>query len=248
MGKKYTKDANRDKWIKQIQFWGTRKLGYADSGLWRFLQHVTTRDPLAESPYRKIPLGKEYIQWVFRTWLACDRVVVPKSRQVMMSWLACIFCCWYARTKQERKIMWQGKKEDDALDMVTHGGKEFKLGRMSFIESRLPPWLMDYNIVTGNGNKQGCLVYTQTDKCPYTGLYVPWEGSEIRAVPQGEHQVRSHTPSLYIIDEAAFQDDFYGAFTTALPAVQRIIALSSAAQGGFADLVLEGEEMRSWAA
>ena len=65
-------------------------------------------------------------------------------------------------------------------------------------------------------------------------------GSQIWGVPEGGAIVRSNHPSVIFADEAAFQPEFDGAYTAALPAVKgggQFIAVSSAGLGAFASLV-----------
>jgi len=227
---------------KRIAFWGTPEKQYLDSGLWDFLSLVRTKDehdPI--NPVKLLP-EKIYIVRTFQAMLACPVLFVPKSRQIMISWMMSIFCCWAARTRKFARIMWQSKKEDDAKAIVSYGDKDPLSGRMSFIEMGLPESLRDPHICSGAGNMSGRLIFDQRE---FTGSHIPvlGRGSEIIAVPQGADQVRSYTPTLYVIDEAAFQEDFIKSLTTALPAVTgggRIIAASSANPGDFADIINEG--------
>ena len=52
---------------RQIQFYGTAEMGYTDSGLWRYLSFVKTKDSHdRKHPVKPIPVReKEYLQVVF---------------------------------------------------------------------------------------------------------------------------------------------------------------------------------------
>ena len=108
----------------------------------------------------------------------------------------------------------------------------------------LPGWLRDPNVVSGTGNNAGKMVMFPHTTDPVSGVPVPWYGSLIEAVPQGADQVRGKTPSLYLSDEAAFQDAFGDAVVALRPAVTgggKFIAFSSVDAGSyFNEMVLEG--------
>jgi len=169
------------------------------------------------------------------------------------------FATWYARTASHRRIVWQGKKEDNANDMVSRGSKFPAEGRMDFIEQHLGaefpdapamPWLADPYITGDTGNQVGRLSYTPRP-VSWDGIPVRWYGSTITALAEGGDQVRQETPSLSICDEAAFQVSFEAAWTAILPAIRgavgdtdgragKVLAASSINQGFFVDGCLSG--------
>lgn len=242
------------RWIEEQQarvaFYGTPEKGYADSGLWEFLQYVKTKDEHDhQNPVKALDWEKySYAQVVFLHMLHLGNAYIPKSRQVRMSWLAVIFASWFARTAPHRLVMFQSMKEDDANKMVSLGSKDPVGGRLSFVEHHLPWWLQDQNIISGRGNMVGELVYSPKEVGD-GGVRVHWHGSRVLAVPQGANQVRGKVPSLYLADEAGLWDDFRESWTAAAAAVQsggvesrsKMFALSSVYAGGqFNDSILEG--------
>jgi len=198
-----------------------------DSGLWIFLQYVKTKDEHdALNPMKGLPTEdgaiKLYILTSFHYMLKHPQLAAPKSRQIMWSWMISIFSAWFARTAKHRLILIQSKKEEDAHALVSRGSKDPLAGRISFIEHTLPAWLGDPNIRSGDGNNAGRLSYSN--------------GSQIRGIPQGADQVRSHTPSLVASDEIAFQEEAEAAYVAIRPAVQgggRWLGVSSANPGFF---------------
>ena len=205
---------------KAIQFPGTPENGYADSGLWLFLDHVYTKDSHDRTrAVKKLPVAdKDYLKVVFLYMLACDRLLLPKSRQIMMSWAMSAFSVWHAMSGQYKHVVYQTKKEDDAHAMVSRGKKQPRDGRMDFIIHHLPDWLKDQNIASGKGNNVGDLMFS-TEAYDADGVPVPWFGSRIEAVPGGADQIASKTPSLAEIDEAAYHDSFGQVVVRALPAL-----------------------------
>lgn len=245
------KDKERDaakerlaEWQKAIQFYGTPENGYLDSGFWSFLPYVYTNDSHdKETPVK--PLMKdtpEYGIIVFLYMLACQVLAIPKSRQMRLSWFSSAFALWHTMTAPYRKTIYQTRKEDAALDMVSQGSKNPAAGRMDFILQHLPGWLADGHITTGRGNQVGKLTFSP-DKVDEAGFPVPWYGSSIHAVPQGADQVRQYTLSLMVSDESAFQEEFEDAMIAARPAVAgggKILCVSSVDSGSaFNRMVLE---------
>ena len=227
-----------------MQFYGTPERGYTDSGLWKFLAKCYTKDEHSQQPVKPL-MGDDpdYLKIVFLYMLACPKLALPKSRQIRMSWAAVSFVSWFSRTAPYRNTLYQTKKEKDANKMVSYGKKTPAKGRLDFVEHHLPAYLQDYNIVSGSGSNTGSMTYAPLAVGP-GGLAVPWYGSCVEAVPQGSDQVRGETTTLYVSDEAAFQEDFKDAMTAIVPAVNgggRYIALSSVKKGSFFNqLVLEG--------
>jgi len=221
---------------RKIAFYGTAKNGYMDSGLWEFLPYVRTFDehdsvnpikPLPTDPDGKI---KEYILQVCLAYLKNDRLLVSKSRQIMMSWIFCAIACWVARTGHKRKIVWQSFKEDEAANMVCLGKDDPQSARMSFIETNLTnpngtiaSWLIDPRIASGKGMSFNRLLYQNN--------------SVIEGIPQGGGQIRSKVPTVAFLDEGAFQPEFSQSIQAATFCCQKIVGLSSANPGGFGDLV-----------
>lgn len=147
---------------------------------------------------------------------------VEKSRQVMVTWLVCAYLLWRAKAKEHQLILLQSKREDDAANLVFT--KEPWQARISFMESHLPKHL-------------------QTARFPRCASYAQVSfpnGSRLWGIPEGQDIIRSNTASVIFSDEAAFQPEFGGAFTAALPSVKgggQLIAVSSAEPGTFAELV-----------
>ena len=152
-------------------------------------------------------------------------VFIEKSRQIMATWLCCIYAHWRARSRPHQLILIQSKREEDAAKLVYV--KEPSLGRISFLEDHLPKPLR---------------MTTWPRSGTYGQLFVqhPDGVSHIWGIPEGGDVIRSNTPSVVIADEAAFQADFGRSYTAARPAVQgggQYVAISTAEPGEFCELV-----------
>lgn len=152
---------------------------------------------------------------------------IEKSRDVFMTNLTCGYLLWRARAYEAQLLMVQSKREDDAAQLVFV--KEPHIGRISFMEDRLPAHLR---------------MTTWPKSGAYGRLYFT-HGSQIWAIPEGSDMIRSNHPTVILSDEAAFQPEFDSAYTAALPAIKgggQFIAVSSASLGAFASIVLAEPE------
>lgn len=192
----------------------------------QFIQHVRTKDEHDEiNPIKSFP-DKPYIPYLFDLFTKKIQSIffIAKSRQIMLTWLCCVYALWLAKSIPHRLIFLQSKKEEDAANLVFSGGrtgKNWDTGRISFIEKHLPWWLQDERIESAYGK-----------------LLFP-NGSKIWGVPEGADMIRSYTPSLVISDEAAFQPEFGSAYTAMLPIAKQggmLIAISSANPGPFGEV------------
>lgn len=223
---------------KKIRFYGTPENDYMDSGLWEYLKYIRTKDEHdAVNPIKPLPMDdgktREYILHVFHQILRNEQIFLPKSRQIMMSWMMAIFCTWFARTAPHRLIMWQSEKEDKAAKMVSMGRDDELTARMSFIEFNLTnpdgtfaSWLADPKIISKKGMGYCKLIYKN--------------GSNIMGIPQGGSQVRQEVPSLFCSDESAFQAEFRAAYEAAQPCVDgggKAIYVTTAAPSYFGEVI-----------
>ena len=192
-----------------------------------FITQVSTKDEHDEENPVKLFPAKPYVSYLLDLFSDYQTpiVFVAKSRQIMLTWLCCVFALWTAKAFSHRLIFLQSKKELDAANLVFNGGRKgqnWDTGRISFIEKHLPWWLQDKGIESSFGRLQF------------------QNGSIIAGIPEGGNMVRSYTPSLMISDEAAFQPEFSAAYTAMLPVTKqggKLIAVSSADPGAFADIV-----------
>jgi hypothetical protein len=186
---------------------------------WFFMRNlVTTLDEHdSANPYKPFP-NDAYLEVTTRVLERELFVAIPKSRQMMMSWLCLTFSLWWGLSHSGQLILFQSKKEEDANRLIE---------RAWGVYDRLP-----------NSVKERVPAEHSYLKIRFPGTDVKIEG-----IPQGADQIRSTTPSLLFSDEMAFQDDAEMAYAAALPALQgargggRAIFVSSAAPGFFQEMI-----------
>ena len=166
---------------------------------------VKTRDEADADSVKMFP-DKAYLRAIWQEIDANQRVVIAKSRQLMLSWLLCAYCVWFTRFREHKLTAWQTQKELDAIGMVCLPGAEAGSGyaaRMQFVIQRLPEWLRG-----GWREAEGTLTCTDTQ-------------SSIIALPGGANQVRGKTLSLLVEDEFAFQAEQAATYQAVAPLVQK---------------------------
>lgn len=142
-------------------------------------------------------------------------VFIPKSRQMMVSWIICAYALWTAQFFPHRLVAVVSKKAEDAVAL---------LERIRFIYANQSLWL-----------KNLCPLDRQLRDMPMDEFSFEI-GSKIVGMPQGSNQIRSYTASLIILDEADFQDQFDRTFDACLPSINgggQLVAVSSIAGGPF---------------
>lgn len=199
-------------------------LSAADGLFW--LKFVRTRDEAdPETPLKPFPVALDYVRALWDEFSGHNRIVVAKSRQMLVSWTICAFCCWWARYKPNQAVYFQTQKWEDAAAMValaTGTQSTGYLGRCQFIEANMPAALKLKVRAT-----EGRLQFPN--------------GSIIQALAGGADQIRGKVASLIVEDEFAFQPEAKGVYTAAAPLIQKgakFIAISTpnGDAGQFADL------------
>jgi hypothetical protein len=181
---------------------------------------VVTKDEhgTGERSVRPFPTRaqKPYVWDILDTFQKEQIVAVEKSRQLLVTWLCCLYCLWVAKYQKNRLIFIQSKKEEDAANLVFN--VEWPNARISFMESNLPEEL-----------RSDCV-------CSYAKLTFRDSGSRIWGIPEGGDQIRSYTASLIFSDETAFQPEFESAWKAANPSIKgggQFIAVSTAKSGAY---------------
>ena len=180
---------------------------------------------------------KLYIKTLIDIWLKNKLLLVPKSRQMMVSWLFVGLYLWDVQFHKNSLVFFQSKKADDADDLVK---------RAKFIWDNEPNFLKrHYDNLRGfqelkcNPQHMGQQVYCR--------LSFPDINSEIRGVPEGGDIVRMHTLSGLLSDEMAFQPEAKSSYIAVKPSLSaggRYTCVSTAEDlSFFDDLVYDRLEM-----
>jgi hypothetical protein len=190
-----------------------------DDVTWMAKTFVKTQDPQAADHVRDWPTDWEFLDHLLREFAKASTLVVHKSRQMLVSWALCVYAIWLAGFKPGRQVMIQSEKQAKS---------EALIDRCNFILAHFPTWLLECSYTPGAQQ--------------ITFEHAAGE-SWIVAVPSGEDQIRSFSPTAVIFDESAWQRRIKQAHESALPAVRSGGQLIHVSSPGLAD-TLEGEFFR----
>lgn len=174
------------------------------------MTHCFTKDehdPV--NPVKRFPRYK-YIPFLIRELARYNRVAIPKSRQVMITWTVLAHLLYRAVYRRHQMIFIQSKKEEDAAALVD---------RVKHMYEHLPWWIHAAAPLRRPLHKQ-----------PFNRLAFA-NGSLIWGVPQGADVLRQYTASIVFQDEGAFQDRAEEAYNASKPTVEgggQYIIVSSA--------------------
>ena len=201
--------------LRDLEWDKCRKDPYHWLTHWAFTLDVHDKD----TPKKPFP-DKEHLRLIVDKWLKYNILLIPKSRQMMMSWIFTGLYLWDAQFHQGRLTFFQSKKSDDANDLVK---------RAKLIWDNEPEFLKRY-YRDGKFHKLTCNPQNQGNHV-YCLLTFPDIQTEIRGVPEGGDVVRSHTLSGMLSDESAFQPEMAGAYTALKPTLSsggRLTCVSTA--------------------
>lgn len=163
---------------------------------------------------KKFP-DKEYLKLLCDLWMNEPLLLIPKSRQMLITWLITACYLWDTQFYYGRLNFFQSKKEEDADRIIQRAWSIYE-HQPEWIKAMFPA---EYSY---------CHIKFKQGK------------SEIWGVPQGGDQIRQYTSSGIFSDEMAFQTDAEDAYTGALPTIKgggRFTGVSSANPGFFHYLV-----------
>lgn len=150
----------------------------------------------AIKPFPRDPLIKD----LFAVLAHRNKIAIPKSRRMKISWSVAAFCAHRARYNPTTAVFWQADNEDKAAFIIQE--------RINFLEESLPPELKrPYSTIKTTKGLIGRMSYK-------TGGYV-W------AIPQGSSVLRTYTPTILVMDECDFQPEAHAALAAALPFVEK---------------------------
>jgi len=164
-----------------------------------------------------------YIEEIVRVWLNEPKLLVPKSRQMMCSWVFVALYLWWAMFYPGKRIAFQSKKKEDADSMIK---------RAKFIYDHQPKFLKRNPI---NPTMRGRDIFARIN-FPGKNTFVPDHNSYLEAIGQGPDQTRGKTYSGFFCDEMAFQDEAQTTYISLMPTLDRgakFTGISSAAAETF---------------
>jgi hypothetical protein len=140
-----------------------------------------------------------------------NEIWIPKTRQMLTSWLAVGYVTWYGQFR--RMIETIGQSEDD---LKAQGN--IKYANALYVNQ--PEWMKQLHPL--KGSMDGTL------------HKIEWaNGSLFRSMPSGIRKLASSHPHIYFNDESSHQAGFEATLNVAKPAVSQVICVSSVAPGPF---------------
>lgn len=185
---------------------------------WHWITHwaITEDSQNEDHPFQPFP-NDLHLQVLTEFWKTEQFLLVPKSRQMTVTWLFCALYLWQSMFYPSRLTIFQCKIEEDS---------DANLKRVLTMWEKLPPWMREWQP----------LHYT------YCNIALPRSRSEIRAVAAGSKHYRQRTLSGVFCDEGAYTEDLdeiFGAAKSALGRVGKFTSVSSAQPSIFSRMVFD---------
>jgi hypothetical protein len=143
---------------------------------------------------------------------------------MMITWAVIGYATWKCQFFPRTRAIVQVQKFDKAEELISGRGTP---GYVRTLYEEQDPRLMALNPTTKPSREMAGALFTWAN------------GSTIQGVPAGANQIRQFHPSLFVIDEAAYVDEFGESYDAAVPVASQIIVVSSAAPSVFGDMVQE---------
>ncbi len=174
--------------------------------------HKSTYKPFPDKPYFR-PVVDAF---------ECESILfVEKSRDLMLSWLCVGLFTHQCMTTPGIEVLFQSQKETKAFELVDEYAKTLYERSPEEVRQAYPLAKKLWD------QPNGTLEFAN--------------GSRIIGIPGGADQIRSYHPWGLFQDEAAFMPEAGKSFNHAVPVCQKIVVVSSAGPGWFADTVTEAE-------
>ncbi len=143
-----------------------------------------------------------------------QQLYIPKTREMMTSWLVVGFITWYCQFREKTQALSQSESDIKAMGLIEYA---------NILYRNQPEWLRRMYPLT-TGTVEG------------SSHEIEWaHSSKFSALPSGIRKLASAHPTVYFMDEAAHIPGAEATINIAAPAVPQIIAVSSVAPGFFAD-------------
>lgn len=171
----------------------------ADPLLW-CMEQVQTQDEATQQLLR-FPVDKVYLEDLFHVLQTKQMVAIPKSRRMFVSWAISMYFLHKIRFFPHWNVYWQSLTEEKAAYIVDQ--------RCRLVEDHIDPLFQKpYKAIRTKTGSVGKLTFLESQ-------------SYMLAIPQGDDQIRSLTPSALVMDECDFQPEAHKALKAALSTVEK---------------------------
>jgi hypothetical protein len=177
----------------------------------------------ATGPCRPFP-DKPFFRPLVNSFQQEPVLFIEKSRDMMLSWLCVGLFTHAAMTTPGIEILLQSQKAEKAFELVEYA--------KTLYDQQSP-------------ELQKAFPLARPLQSMADGLLEFAHGSRIIGIPGGGDQIRSYHPWGLLQDEAAFMPEAGEAYDNAVSVCQKIVVLSSAGPGRFADFVSDCPDERS---
>lgn len=171
---------------------------------------VTRDEDDPEGRERPLP-DKAYLRYLLQQYELYPRILIPKSRQLLLTWSWAAYGLAYCLTRKHVLVIYQTKREEDSIGFMN---------RVHFLYRHLPNGVQEIRPANLENSSK---------------LEIPKMDARFWGIPQGADIIRSNTVSLFFSDEVNFQPNARASVRAAMPSLGkngRGIWGSSANAGG----------------
>jgi hypothetical protein len=155
----------------------------------------------------------DYLDIVMGYLLVTKSLFIPKTREMMTSWVVVGFITWFCQFYEKIEWLSQSEMDEKAMGLIKYA---------NILYRNQPDWMRAIHPLKRN-SAEGTL------------HAIEWaNGSLYRALAQGQRKVASSHPHGYFNDETAHQAVAGATVDIARPAVKQVVCVSSVAPGWFA--------------
>jgi hypothetical protein len=152
----------------------------------------------------------------------CQKIIIPKSRQMMVSWTAAAWCLWLMCHYSNQLVLWMSKGKDDAVVQVNRIRRLYE----NLVDAEF--WHRQFLLSRPLSRQKDSMLGMKN-------------GSAVYAVPQGGEVIHSRVPTVVIADEFQFQEEAEASYKAALPCTQLLIMILTA-EPSFAQRLVQDKD------
>ena len=169
-------------------------------------------------PFPRLP----YLPWLFNLLLTEKRLMISKSRELLLSWSVVGFGVWLCQVRPSTRVVIQTQKLDKGIELVKGSGVPGYA--RSLWENQSARLKLEFSLTKPMEDQP-------SDSISWANQSV------LQCVPVGPDQIRSLHPTLVIFDEGAYLEAFADSWQASESVAERMVALGSVQPSTFWDVV-----------